>query len=759
MKKKLLASMLLFALMGSILQPNANSQAAESTISVEKEPIISDCEYEEGTVIVTLAAPKRTTLTRKGTTSFDSDIKVEQTIHIGDASPLAHTKEQKEFLDEKEFYISEVSSDEYSTKDLIKKLENKAYVVRVEPNYKQYLNSTNIDPMSDKQWYLNGASETGTSPGIAHAAAKGKPRTGSPVIAIMDTGINYTHEDLADRMWTNTYSELDGVHGYDFMDLDTDPMDVDGHGTHCAGIAAAASDNGKGIAGISNAELMALKIFSNGDTDDITILLAMHYLLRAKRLGVNIVAVNCSWGGGTSSKTLPSLIEELGDMGVTFVFGSGNESLNHDMNSPTSCPYDLYQANPNLRKYMIIVGATDRNDNVASFSDYGTHDVDLFAPGHQILSTYIETAYFPSYYADDVEEEITFRYLPLDDGSDLQNIYHDEQIGVSSDINTDISFSPEANFPSRGNSGSIEWTMDLGAPSSFVKSSYLYLDVTDAGLDPEATYYVSSFLGMSNAKGEINWEHMVQISSGPEGSEGNRFYIAPDGRMYIKIIGFEIPGVAEGRFSYYVDDIGISTANPNVEKLGQYKICSGTSMAAPMVTGAIGLLHELYPSDNTYNRKRRLLSCVRKTASTENKCSSGGILDLTSLDSYIPEESPVISPDATPDSAISNPDSTMSQTPSTSTSPQKILVKKLKINAQKKTLRAKKTLRLKAVVTPSNASNKKVRWSSSKKKWATVTQKGVVKAKKAGIGHVVKITAKAKDGSRKTASIKIKIKK
>ena len=89
----------------------------------------------------------------------------------------------------------------------------------------------------------------------------------------------------------------------------------------------------------------------------------------------------------------------------------------------------------------------------------------------------------------------------------------------------------------------------------------------------------------------------------------------------------------------------------------------------------------------------------------------------------------------------------------------KILVKKIKLNKKKATLRYKKKLKLKATVTPKNATNKKITWSSSKKKYATVTKSGIVKAKKKGIGHTVKIYARAKDGSKKKAYCKVKIKK
>ena len=160
-------------------------------------------------------------------------------------------------------------------------------------------------------------------------------------------------------------------------------------------------------------------------------------------------------------------------------------------------------------------------------------------------------------------------------------------------------------------------------------------------------------------------------------------------------------------------------------------------MAAPCVSGAVALLSQRYPGDTTSQRRTRLLTCVRQTTGVSTYCSSGGILDLSKLTT----------------ASYANTSS------STTTTKKKVKVKKIKLNKKKATLYYKKKLKLKATVTPKNATNKKVKWSVSRKKYATVTQKGVVKAKKKGIGHTIKVYAKAKDGSEKKAYCKIKIKK
>lgn len=158
-------------------------------------------------------------------------------------------------------------------------------------------------------------------------------------------------------------------------------------------------------------------------------------------------------------------------------------------------------------------------------------------------------------------------------------------------------------------------------------------------------------------------------------------------------------------------------------------------MAAPSVSAAAAILASNYTKDTAAQRRERLLTCVRKVSGLSRYCKTGGVLDLRKI------------PTATCSPASAN------------TTAKKVKVTKVKLNKKKATLRYKKKLKLKATVSPKKATNKKVKWYVSKKKYASVTQKGVVKPKKKGIGHTVKVYAKAKDGSGKKAYCKVKIKK
>ena len=214
------------------------------------------------------------------------------------------------------------------------------------------------------------------------------------VVAVLDTGVDYTHPDLAGCMFDMTgYKDKTvngeavggGKYGYNAVSSTdhTDPLDDNGHGTHVAGIVAA-SQNGYGITGtVKGTKLLAVKAASaTGDlaTDDA--LAGYQYLKRVKLAGVDLRAVNNSWcgDGARMSTALYTAIYDLGRMGVLSVFASGNNAANVDKESYT--PYAL-ASNP----YVLEVNSIDMDDNPSSFSNRGKRNTDLYAPGSSIYST------------------------------------------------------------------------------------------------------------------------------------------------------------------------------------------------------------------------------------------------------------------------------------------------------------------------------------------------------------------------------------
>jgi subtilisin family serine protease len=207
------------------------------------------------------------------------------------------------------------------------------------------------------------------------------------VVGVVDTGIDYTHPDLNDQMWTNpdeigsngidddSNGWVDDVHGADCTNNDGNPMDDHSHGTHVAGTIAATANNGTGVAGVADTSLMALKFLGSdgsGATSD-----AIQCLDYAIRNGAHLT--NNSWGGSGSSSGLSLAIDRAAADNQLFIAAAGNSGLDNDSTPhyPSSYPQDN----------VISVAATDSNDALASFSNYGAASVDIAAPGVGILST------------------------------------------------------------------------------------------------------------------------------------------------------------------------------------------------------------------------------------------------------------------------------------------------------------------------------------------------------------------------------------
>lgn len=217
--------------------------------------------------------------------------------------------------------------------------------------------------------------------------------TGNPnfVVAVIDSGVDYTHPDLAANMWTNPgeipgngvdddgNGYVDDVHGWDFINDDNLPMDDLGHGTHVAGTIGAVGNNGIGVAGVNwNVKIMALKFLGAnnfGSTSDA--IAAINYALD---MGVKLS--NNSWGGpGGPSLALARTIGRAQAAGHIFVAAAANDSLNNDA-------FSYYPTNAFLTHNNVIsVAAVDSNDELADFSNYGGTSVTLAAPGVDILST------------------------------------------------------------------------------------------------------------------------------------------------------------------------------------------------------------------------------------------------------------------------------------------------------------------------------------------------------------------------------------
>jgi len=256
------------------------------------------------------------------------------------------------------------------------------------------------DPMFTEQWALNNDGNNGGKAKADIGALKAWLSTqGSEeiVVAVLDSGVDYTHPDLITNMWfrpenvpayfDDELGTVDDRHGFNSAENASDPMDDNGHGTHCAGIIGAEGNNNTGIAGINwKVEIMPLKFLSKGGFGSTkNAIEAINYAVDRKKAGVNVRVINASWGSTLYSKALEDAIRAAGEQGILFVAAAGNNSTDND-----SKPH--YPSNFNLPN-VISVAALDRADSLAQFSNWGTNSVHIAAPGKDILSTWLNDAY------------------------------------------------------------------------------------------------------------------------------------------------------------------------------------------------------------------------------------------------------------------------------------------------------------------------------------------------------------------------------
>ncbi|MDY7225374.1 S8 family serine peptidase [Hyalangium rubrum] len=293
-----------------------------------------------------------------------------------------------------------------SVKDGLSAYMKDPNVERVEPNWVYRIVGAphaNALPNDARLGDLWGMHNTGQSGGVAdtdiNAPEAWDITTGSStagVITVIDTGVDYTHPDLAANMWTNpgeiagngvdddNNGYVDDIHGINAITGTGNPMDDNDHGSHCSGTIAGHGNNGVGVAGVNwTAQIMGCKFLDAGGSgslaDAITCFDYVHEMKTRANNPVNIIATSNSWGGGGfSQEMLDGIIEHRND-GMLFLAAAGNAGANND--TTTAYPNGYFVSN------VIAVAAHDRSNALASFSSYGRRTVHIAAPGVDVLSS------------------------------------------------------------------------------------------------------------------------------------------------------------------------------------------------------------------------------------------------------------------------------------------------------------------------------------------------------------------------------------
>jgi subtilisin family serine protease len=284
-----------------------------------------------------------------------------------------------------------------SVEDAVKKLSKVSGVIYAQPDYQVDISTTPNDTRFSEMWPMNNTGQSGGTVGADIEATKAWDiATGSKneiIVAVIDTGVDYTHPELAANMWVNTAEKngkagvdddgngyVDDIYGYDFCNKDGDPKDDHFHGTHCSGTIGAIGNNNSGVVGVCwKVKIMALKFLSGSGSGYISdaIKCVQYSVLMGANLSSN------SWGGGGYDSAMRDAINAAGAAGMLFVAAAGNSAGNNDTTPSYPATYDCAS--------IISVLSTDRYDAKSSFSCYGATTVDIGAPGSSILST------FPTY--------------------------------------------------------------------------------------------------------------------------------------------------------------------------------------------------------------------------------------------------------------------------------------------------------------------------------------------------------------------------
>ena len=485
-----------------------------------------------------------------------------------------------------------------STAELLAELSAEPAVAMAEPNYRRSVSDLRTPNDADfgELWALHNTGQSvfgfsgspGADIGFLPAWGMARPSTNEVVVGVVDTGLDITHPDIVSNLWTNPGEipgngidddgdgYVDDVHGYDFADGTGTLTDSGYHGTHVSGIIAATGNNGIGVIGVDfKARIMVLKVSSDGTSiDSAAVVEAVQYAAMMKERGVNVVALNGSFGGTDYNSAEASAIQAAGDENIIFCAAAGNNTNDND-----TTPF--YPAGYHLSN-MIVVAASDQNDQLASFSNYGATSVDLAAPGVNVLSL-----------------------LPLSLNGNSGSVQQ------SSNEFTAYPLEYAGTAPTNGVRGTMYYC-NLGNPGDFPAGVSNSLALIQRGT---LTFAAKVSNAMSaGARAAVIFNNTTGNFNGTLGAAGNW-----------------IPAVSLSQ----ADGQTLEAALPDAvtvfnapDPTQSYQFLDGTSMAAPHVSGAVAFAAMNFPNESAVQRVQRIFTHTTPVPGLAGLVATGGRLNL-----------------------------------------------------------------------------------------------------------------------------------
>jgi subtilisin family serine protease len=520
--------------------------------------------------------------------------------------------------------------------------ERRAEVLYAEPNFVFRLDGVPNEPSFAQLWGMrnfgqnvNGA--TGTPDADIDATEAWNISTGSPsvTVAVVDSGVAYDHPDLAPNIWTNPAESgagkefnhidddgnglVDDWHGWDFESNDNDPRDFAGHGTHVAGTIGARGNNGMGVAGVNwQVGLMPLRVCDgDGVCDGAAVIEAFSY---ARAHGARVV--NASFGASfdaeDQSKAMTDAINAAPD--TLFVAAAGNEGKDDDAAPVYPC------ATPAAN--VICVAATDQNDALAPFSNYGKTSVDLAAPGTNVLSTQPE--YGLPLFEDGFESPLGTTWTT----GGLHNSWARTGEHTASG-SFSLADSPGAPYANSTNSFVRRTApVDLAGQAGCRLRYQMRLE-TELGHD--RLFVEASTNASSGWKTVGGWSGSTQGAFQSRSSDLSDF--DGEGTVYVRFrLVTDASGLADG---VHLDNVSVSCLDSAFEG-DELVLLSGTSMAAPHVAGAAALVLATRPGATTAAVRGALLTRVDHKAALAGKVATGGRLNLLRAIDLMPPAAPSV---------------------------------------------------------------------------------------------------------------------